>query len=195
MNRPGAPAGRAGGNSPIAANGRGILLLVIAFVIGVAVLRSTDPGGGASSGAPVRSETSTTKAGRSSTTSLPVTTTPLPARPPGEVKVLPVNGSGIAGVGGKTGDQLRAAGYANTLAAVNSTSDAPASSSTVEFAAGADADALAIAKLLGLQPTAVKPLESPPVDDTRGAEVVVLIGGDIAAALGASASTTSTTEG
>jgi hypothetical protein len=193
LNRPGTPAGRAGGNSPIAANGRGILLLLVAFVIGVAILRSTDPGG-SSSGAAAGSETTTTKAGRSSTTELPVTTT-LPARPAAEVKVLPVNGSGIAGIGGKAGDQLRAAGYANTLAAVNSTSDSPASSSTIEFAAGAEADALAIAKLLGVQPSAVKPLDAPPVEDTRGAEVVVLIGGDIAAALNASAATTTTTEG
>jgi hypothetical protein len=168
-------------------------LLLVAFIIGVAILRSTDPDG-SSSGAAARSETTTTKASRSSTTALPVTTTPLPARPAAEVKVLPVNSSGIAGIGGKTGDQLRAAGYANTLAAVNSTSESPASSSTIEYAAGAEADALAIAKLLGLQPTAVKPLDAPPVDDTRGAEVVVLIGGDIAAALNASAATT-TTEG
>ncbi len=103
-----------------------------------------------------------------------------------------MNSSGIAGAGGKTGDQLRAAGYANTLAAVNSTSTTPASTSTVAYAAGAEADAQAIAKLLSLPTTVVKPLASPPVEDTRGADVVVLIGGDVATALNASAATTTT---
>lgn len=191
MSRPGPPAGRTAGNSPIAANGRGILLLLVAFIIGVAILRSTDPGGGRSSGAPAGSATTTTKAGRSTTTSAPATTT-LPARPAAEVKVLPVNSSGIAGAGGKTGDQLRAAGYANTLAAVNSTSSTPVSTSTVEFAAGAEADAQAIAKLLNLPTTVVKPLASPPVQDRRGAEVVILIGGDLATAINASSATSTT---
>lgn len=105
--------------------------------------------------------------------------------------MLPVNGSGIAGVGGKTGDKLRTAGYANTLAAVNATSNSPVATSIVEYAAGAEADAQAVATVLGLPATTVKPLDAPPVSDTRGAEIVVLIGGDLATSLGtASTSTT-----
>jgi len=105
-----------------------------------------------------------------------------------------VNGSGIAGVGGLTGDKLRTAGYENTLAAVNATSGTPVTASTVEFSPGAEADAHAVATALGLQVAAVKPMGSPPVSDIRGAEVVVLIGGDLATSLKAGA-TTSTTGG
>lgn len=108
--------------------------------------------------------------------------------------MLPVNGSGIAGAGGKTGDKLRAAGYTNTLAAVNATSASPVATSIVEYAVGAAADAQAVATVLGLPATTVKALDSPPVSDTRGAEVVVLIGGDLASSPG-TAATTSTTGG
>ncbi|HUQ62678.1 MAG TPA: LytR C-terminal domain-containing protein [Acidimicrobiales bacterium] len=177
----------------MSASGRGILLLVVAFVIGVAILRSTGSGGGSASGDDADSQTATTRA--ESTTTVPSVATTLPARPAAEVKVLPVNSSGIAGVGGKTGDELRTAGYANTLAAVNSTSDSPTATSSVEFTPGAEADAVAVASVLRLPATVVKPLEAPPVDDTRGAEVVVLIGGDLAAIVGASAAATTTTEG
>jgi hypothetical protein len=168
------------------------LLLVIAFVIGVAILRSTDPGTGSASVNDTGAQTATTRP--DSSTTVPSVATTLPARPAADVKVLPVNSSGIAGVGGKTGDVLRTAGYANTLAAVNSTSDSPAATSIVEYTPGAEADAAAVASVLQLPTTVVKPLDAPPVDDTRGAEVVVLIGGDLAAIVGAAAST-STTEG
>jgi hypothetical protein len=177
-----------GGSSPIAANGRGLLLLLVAFVIGIAIFRSTDSGGVSPASTNTSPEVSTTRAGRTDTTAVPVSTT-LPARSPAEVKVLPVNASGIAGVGGKAGDKLRTAGYTNTLAAVNSNSDSPSATSSIEYTAGAEADARAVATVLGLPATTVKALESPPVSDTRGAEVVVLIGGDLAATFGTATTT------
>lgn len=195
MNRPRSSSGGRGSSAPAAANGRGLLLLAVAFVIGIAILRATDPGGGSVPSAVSVENTPTTRGGRTATTVATPTTINL-ARPPAEVKVLPVNASGIAGIGGKTGDKLRTAGYTNTLAAVNSTSDTPLATTTVEFIPNAEGDAAAVAAALGLPVAVIKPLASPPpVDDTRGADVVVVIGGDLATGLGGASATTSTTEG
>jgi hypothetical protein len=126
-------------------------------------------------------------------TTTPVATT-LPAKPPGEVKVLPVNGSGVPGVGAKTGDKLKTAGY-NNLAPTNTKNNVLIPASIVEFAPGAEADAQAVATALGLQVGVVKQLDSPPVEDgahLQDASVVVLIGPDLVSLLGGAGATTTT---
>ena len=114
------------------------------------------------------------------------TNTTVPARAPSEVTVLVANGSGIRGLGSQNADALKALGY-NTLTAVDATKALDVS--TVQYGEGYQAEAQAIALTLGLQPSAVQPLNSPPVPDTQGASVFVLLGADIAR----TASTTSTT--
>src|SRR5438067_386356 len=61
----------------------------------------------------------TTKAPKHATTTVPPPTT-TPLRLPGAIKVLPANGSGVQGAGGRLKDKLTASGY-NTLAATNAT--------------------------------------------------------------------------
>jgi hypothetical protein len=193
LTQPRQSRGRA--DHPAAANGRGILLLVVAFIIGIGILKSTENGSGSAASISTGTQTATTRHSTTPATEIPGSTVP-PPRAPSEVKVLPVNASGVAGIGGKTGDKLRSNGYANTLAAVNSTSDSPSATTTVAYAPTAAADAVLVAGVLGLQPAAVvKPLENPPVaqDELRGADVVVIIGTDLAAIVGGG--TTSTTSG
>jgi hypothetical protein len=66
----------------------------------------------------------------------------------------------------------------------------------VYFTAGYQADAQQIAAKLGLAPSAVQPLPSPPpptIGDPKDANVVVLIGTDAPVAGGAGAGSTTTT--
>jgi hypothetical protein len=149
----------------------------VAVLLGVFILNQTDPGSSASqSTEDIEDLVPTTDASDTITTLVP-TTAPRAARAPAEVKVLPANGSGVAGLGGRVADRLKARGYTNTLAATNTTRDVSASS--VEFNRDFEPEARAVAEALGLPPTVVKALDSPPVADTRGADVVVLIGPDL----------------
>ena len=103
--------------------------------------------------------------------------------------MLAVNGTTTAGLGSRVSDKLRTAGY-NVLAPTDARRK-PVASSSVYFTVGYQSEAMAIADLLGLQPTAVQPMPAtPPVADTRAANVLVLGGQDLARALPAPATTT-----
>jgi hypothetical protein len=171
------------------ASGRALLLLGAVVVLGAVILHSLDRG--AAPYANVRSgsatettqKKSTTRTTRVANTTTTTATTTIPPRPPSEVKVLPVNGTNTAGVGGRTGDLLRRAGY-NVLSPINTPK--PVDASTVQFSDGHQSDALAVAAELALPSSAVIPLQNPPpVADTRGADVVVIVGPDLAARMGA----------
>jgi len=170
---------------------RGIILIVVALVIGVFILSKVKSGGTVPTSVSSQPKTTTTKPakGKGTTTSTPPST--RAPRQPAAIKVLAANGSGVAGLGGKTGDKLTAAGY-NSLAPTNTTTDV--ATSTVEFTPGFDLEALFVAQALGIQGTSVKPLAPDiPVEDTKGADIVVLVGPDLAATAPAGGSTTPTT--
>ncbi|HWC12246.1 MAG TPA: LytR C-terminal domain-containing protein, partial [Acidimicrobiales bacterium] len=173
------PAGARGRSSdaPGGNTTRGIVLLAVAVALGILILNRTDEG--VSTG-DVRIETPTTAEDTTTVPSPPTTLRPL--RSAADVKVLAANGSKVSGLARRTADQLKAKGYTNTLAPTDTTRDVEATS--VEFAADFEPEARAVAEALGLPPTVVKPLDSPPVADTRGADVVVLIGPDLPGATG-----------
>ncbi|HEX2043790.1 MAG TPA: LytR C-terminal domain-containing protein [Acidimicrobiales bacterium] len=171
------PSFRGTGDALGGSSARGIALLAVAVLLGVFILNQTDPGSSASQSTEELEDVTTTTISANGVNTLVPTTAPRPARPPAEVKVLPANGSGVAGLGGRVGDRLKARGYTNTLAATNTTREVSASS--VEFNRDFEPEARAVAEALGLPPTVVKALDSPPVADTRGADVVVLIGPDL----------------
>jgi hypothetical protein len=90
-----------------------------------------------------------------------------------------VNGTNVAGVAGRTRAVLRRAGY-NVLSPTNTAK--PVDSSSVQYAPGHDSEAKEVAKVLALPDTAVQPIANPPpVADTRGADVIVIVGPDLAA--------------
>ena len=171
------PPGPQGPDAPGGSGARGIALLAVALLLGVFVLDQTDPGSSAGQSTDELSELTTTTIEEGGVTTLVPTTAPRAPRAPAEVKVLPANGSGVAGLGGRVGDRLKARGYTNTLAATNTTREVSASS--VEFNGDFEPEARAVAEVLGLPATVVKPLDSPPVPDTRAADVVVLVGPDL----------------
>jgi len=181
------------GLDPTSASARGIILLIVALLLGIFILNKTQGGGSATSvsSAPRTTTTKAAKGTKGTTTSTPPSTRAV--RQPAAIKVLAANGSGVAGLGSKTGDRLTAAGY-NSLAPANTTSDV--STSVVEFTPGFDLEALFVAQALGLSAAAVKPLAPDvPVADTKSADIVVLVGPDLDVSAPAAGATPTTVFG
>jgi hypothetical protein len=154
------------------AAGKAAVLLLIAVGLGVVLLNTADdtPSDQLSNGA----TTTTELDGEATTTSVPPTT--AAPRQPRDVRVASANGTSIAGAAGRVRDVLRAQGF-NVLAP----GDARATStSAVYFAPTFDREALTVAQVLGLAPASVKPLPNPPPADPRGANVLVVVGPDLA---------------
>ena len=189
------------GRSAGAAGGRGFALIAVALLLGTLVLNATDdepPGARLTTGS---SPTADNGAGddddggeAASSTTLPAgtSTTLPPLRAPAEVKVLVVNGTRTKGAATKVTDVLKPAGY-NTLAPT----DAPAAeASSVFFEQGYEKEAAAVAALLQLPTSAVKPIPTPvPVKggNHKGANVLVQVGPELAIRYAGATATTSTT--
>ncbi|MBA3267192.1 MAG: LytR C-terminal domain-containing protein [Acidimicrobiia bacterium] len=162
---------RPGPDAAIGNSSRGVILLVVALILGVIILNKTDAGG---SGPSVEADSPVTTEAKSGSATTSSTRAP---RQPAEIKVLAANGSGVAGLGSRTGDRLTAAGY-NSLAPTNT--DTEVATSVVAFTPGFDLEAFYVALALGLPPTSVQTLEgNTSVPDTKGADIVVLVGPDL----------------
>ena len=175
------------GRSTGLAVGRAAALLVLNLALIIILLNASDSGRRISAGA--RSTTTTTEP-TTTTTTPRVTTTTTPLRSPREVKVIAANATTVQGSAARISEKLRAAGY-NVLAPLTAKR---ADASAVYFTGALRREAEEVAKLLELQPTVVQELpqapEPTPVTDVRGADVLVVIGPDLA---GRATSTTSTT--
>jgi hypothetical protein len=151
---------------------RGLALLAVAVLLGIILLNSADNPRGA-----------TLAAGKSARPAASVSTlappTTIVARAPHDVRVLPANGTSVNGAGARVGTTLKAAGY-DVLAATSVVQ--PARASVIYFLPGFDREAAAVAVVLNLPATAAQPLPAPPPFDTKGANVTVLIGPDLAGA-------------
>ncbi len=185
--RPGRHAADDGsfGRSAGMAAGRGALLLAVAVVLGVLLLNAADDTP-SRVGAGRDNEDGDDRA--TTTTTQPVTTT-VAVRPPREVKVLAANATNVAGAAGRVSAGLRNVGY-NVLAPTDAK---PADASAVYFTPTFEREGQAVAQALQLPPTAVKPLPNPPpVADLRGANLLVVIGPDVASKATQGATTTTT---
>jgi hypothetical protein len=180
-----------GPGSRVAGGGgaRGAFLIVVAVVLGLVLLDKFDAG--------ITPFTEQVETERPTTTRSAVeiptvpTTAARAARPPDQVKVLPANGTSTAGLGARANEFLRRNGY-NALAPIDATRQLDAS--VVEYRPDFEPEARALAQLLQLPASAVRPLEeSPPVGDTRGADVIVVAGADLRLPEGATTTTASTT--
>lgn len=171
--------------------GRGLVLVAVAFLLGLFLLNRIDepvPGEQVETTSSDDTTTTTSAAAQQPTTS----TTPL--RQPKDVRVLTANGTSTKGAGGRIKDRVMAAGY-NALAATDTKTAATASA--VYFTAGFEREAAALAQTLGLQPAAVQAMPNPPpVADLKAANILVVVGPDLAnapASGGTASSSTSTT--
>lgn len=154
---------------------KGAVLVAVALLIGFILLQD---GGDSISTAAVGSND---PAVTTTTAAAEVTTTTAALRPAAEVKVLVANGSGVQGAAGAQTDSLTTLGYTT-----GSPTDANAdvTTSVIYFVAGYQPEAAALAESLTLDPaTAVVALPTPaPVDDTQEAQLVLVLGPDLASA-------------
>ena len=174
------------GRSAAAHAGRGALLLFVALLLGIVLLQSSDHS------TPIGSSTAATTAPKSVTTLPPAVTSttapPQPAHDPKTVKVLAANGTVTNGIGDKMRRKLLAAGY-DALQPV--TASTKVDTTQIFYTAGFQADAEAIATALGVPLSDVQPMPARPPVTVGSANVVVVVGKDLASSL--SASTTATT--
>ncbi len=190
--RPGRPTGTSSDHSGTA-GARGGLLLAIAVVLGIVLLNSFDqvPTTDVDTIEDLDPTTTTPGDGQAGTPGTAVTTTTRASRAPGDVTVLVANGTDIRGLAGATATALKGIGY-NTL---SPTDAQPVDATKVLFAAGFEAEARAVATSLQLAPTAVEGVTAanpPPISDTMGANVIVLLGADVSRSTTTGGSTTTT---
>ena len=168
--------------------GRAVLLIVAALLVGIVLLHR---GANTPASLAVGGATSTTvkASGSHGTSTTSATTTAL--RNPQDIKVLVANGTDTRGAASQFSDRLHRAGY-DTLASTNTTT--PAASSTVFYAPGYDREAAAVATTLGLPPSAVQPLpQQAPVAQLHDAQILVVVGPDLAGNVTSSPSSTAAT--
>ena len=183
--------GARGVRPPPSTGGRGVVLLGVALLLGIIILNQFDTGAidvdtSVSTDAGDDEETTTTR--RSGVSVVPIPTTRA-VRPPAEVKVLAANATATSGLAGRTRDYLQTVGY-NALAPTDATRVVEATQ--VQHTAEFEAEARALAQLLQLPASSVRPIEeNPPVPDSRGADIALIIGPDLR--LPGDAATTTTT--
>jgi hypothetical protein len=157
---------------------KGVILVVLAVVIGFALLQDDDsstaqvsvgaeddPAAGDDDGEGDEIDETT-----SSTTAAP--------RPPAEVKVLVANGSETTGAAGSTSEALAALGY---VTGNPTNANDLVQQTVVFFEPGYQAEAEVLAEALGLETSAAQPIPTPaPVTDMQLSNVLVVVGPDIA---------------
>lgn len=166
------------------ANFRGIIVLFVAVVVGIALLSRADQivGSAEASGSrPAATTTTSAPASTSTPLSSVVTpntgnTTPVEAHVPADVRVLVVNASGgKAGVASKNGGLLTAAGY-NVVDQKNGNA---VDATTVYFVPGFQADAEAVKAAVKIPDAVVAPApKAPLVPGAAAADVTVVFGRD-----------------
>lgn len=183
--------GRSAGGAMV----RGVVLIVVAVLIGVALLNATDEpfttaddradeGGTAAVGDDDDEEATigdSLPEGGTSTTTTEVTPTSAPAaaRPAAEVTVLVANGSGVGGVAATFTERLGTAGYL-TSQPTNVAGGGTVVASAVYFTEGFEAEAEALAATLSPAPAVAELPEPVPVTDLREAQVLLVVGPDLA---------------
>jgi hypothetical protein len=167
---------------------RGAALVVVAVIVGLFLLRngldtsevvtasgeesSADDGGGDTNGADDGSDV--TDDGSATTED----TTPE-ARPPAQVPVIVLNGSGVGGAAGTYSEVLGSLGYQLTDAdGANANANVP--TSQVLYAEGFEQEAIAVTAAIGAPSLVPAPLTEPSPGEIVGASVVVVLGPDLA---------------
>ncbi|CAA9254751.1 MAG: hypothetical protein AVDCRST_MAG20-2537 [uncultured Acidimicrobiales bacterium] len=101
------------------------------------------------------------------------------ARGTDEVTVLVANGSGVSGRAAEVTEEVGSVGYRTAAPSnVNDGNTVPAS--TVYYARGFEADAAALAETLTPRPQVAELPDPAPVSDLRGAQVLLVVGPDLA---------------
>lgn len=189
----------AGPKSSGIALGKGLILLVVALVIGIVVLRSVPtPVAPRAATTPVTTTPDTAPAQPATKPAATGPSAPTITLPPAKVAVLVANGTTVPAGAGNMVTALKALGY-NVLPASDTT--APASATVVYYVSDTYKQAaLTLADKLGQPPGVVTVLsKSAPLSTTTGADVVVIEGPTLAlrfagpVSLGTTTTTSTTT--
>lgn len=157
---------------------KGAILVVVAVVIGLALLRDDSS---TATKISVGAESPVTQPGDDGDPSSASSTssTTVAVRAPSEVKVLVANGSDVNGAAGVQTNALKALGYVTA----NPGNAARVPATVVYFTTGYEGEAAALAAAIGAPATAVQALPTPaPVDDMALSNVLVVLGPDLAKA-------------
>ena len=169
---------------------RGLIVVFVAVLVGVALLSRSDGGifGSAEAGSagPTTTTTSTSAPATTPSSKVPTSSDPGPgAQPhdPKEVKVIVVNAAGgIVGIGQSNTDKLVQAGF-TVLDVKNAEQDVDATG--LFFREGYEADATAVKEALGFGDVPIQPAPDPPlIPEAAEANVVVVLGQNYEAAVG-----------
>lgn len=164
---------------------RGLILVAVAVVLGVILLVKGGGVGFERDGGDVEISTG----GDTDTTAVDETTTTAPPPPatsvaPAELQVTALNSAGIDGFAGQTQQFLSVAGGYTSVTAI--TGAGLVEQTVVHFAEGFEADANAVAEVLGLDPSRVSPLPADqqlarnPGEFPDTTQVAVVLGPDVA---------------
>ncbi len=197
MNPPGRYASSDGSFARSTGNAaaRGVVLIGIAVLIGILLLSQGFNGsGGAPSAATATTTTTTTvtttvpdtattlaNSGDTTATTVPLATTTATARPPGEVKVVVANGTGVKGAAGVAKNELTAAGY---VAEAKNAVTVPTELSTVYYVDGYAEEAKAVASVLGGTASLLRAAPADPLalikspTGLEGFQIFVILGAD-----------------
>lgn len=145
--------------------GRAIVLVIVAVALGAFLLArgfddsddsteasSITPTDESTNSDPEEAETDVTTS--TTTTTTTTTTSPVVTRPPGEVKVAVMNGTGVRGRAGRTADTLNATGF---VTAAKNTQQDRVQTSVIYYRPGYGDDAKAVASVLGAPPDIITP--------------------------------------
>jgi hypothetical protein len=153
---------------------RGIALIATAVIVGIFLLRN-----GWENGSTVAADGVDDRPQAGAGPDTETTASTQPARPPAEVTVRVANASGIGGAAGEKTDLLAQDGYP-TVEPTNAPEGTDPATTVILFAAGYDREAAMLAEKLGAAPTSVAALTEPPQIDPAGAQLVVILGTDLA---------------
>lgn len=155
---------------------RGAALIGLAVIIGIVLLQLIDDGtsgpigDGGSVSAGGATDTTTTTPIDSTGTTVP-TTAAAPVKPPAEVAVLVLNGSGRAGAATTQSNSLKGEGY-QTLTAADASER---QGNIVYFKPGYDRECTTVANLVGGN-AKTEPIPSPAPTGSENASCVVILG-------------------
>jgi hypothetical protein len=178
------------GQSPVPSDhphaGRGLVLVIVAVVVGVLLLPSATRAPLAASANTSSTSTTLAPGGTGGHGHTPTTTTTTVAL--ATIHVLVANATETNGVAGSVTNFLASKGF-GTLTAVNAL--VKVTSSEIFTVGGATADTSVVASALDLPAVSIEPAASAaPVSSTTGANVVVIVGPDLATRFAPGATTT-----
>ena len=162
---------------------RGIVLLAAAVVLGLFLLRALEDSGSSDDAATAPSGSTAAGGETSDTTTAEgdgdTTTTAAPLRQPAEIVVRVANVSGVEGAAGARTEQLAAEGY-QTVEPTNGPEGQQLDATQVFFVDGFEGEAGALAEVMGAAADGVTAMPAQPPIDPGGAQIVVLLGTDLA---------------